>query len=73
MQHSEFKIGTEFYTASGRWRCTDIGTRVVVALKLDAPDETWYSGPPYAVAEYVLDENDLEGCSLSDGEWRDGG
>jgi hypothetical protein len=73
MQYSEFKIGTEFFTASGRWRCTDIGTRVVVALKLDAPDETWYAGPPYALAEYVLDENDLEGCSLSDAEWRDGG
>ena len=64
MQHADFPIGLEFYTASGRWRCTDVGTRVIVAIPLDAADATWYNGPPYAVAETVFDEDDLEGCSL---------
>jgi hypothetical protein len=73
MKHSQFRIGTEFYTAAGKWRCTDVGTRVVVAIGLDAPDESWYSGPPFAVAESVFDENDLRGCSTSASEWRDGG
>ena len=63
MQHSDFNIGLEFHTAAGRWRCTDVGSRVIVAIRLDAPDASWYNGPPYAVAEAVLDENDLEGCS----------
>lgn len=47
-----------------RWRCTDIGTRTVCAIKLDAPDDSWYRGPPYAVAEMCLDENDLKACFL---------
>lgn len=34
MKHSDFSIGMEFMTASGKWRCTDVGTRVIVAIKL---------------------------------------
>ena len=64
MFKEEFQIGLEFYTAAGKWRCTDIGTRVIVAIKLDQTDESWYNGPPYAVAEIVFDEYDFGGCSL---------
>ena len=64
MRHTDFHVGLEFYTASGRWRCTDVGTRVIVAIRLDARDSSWYNGPPYSVAESVLDEYDVEGCSL---------
>jgi predicted RNase H-like HicB family nuclease len=61
----EFAIGLEFYCDARRWRCTDVGTRVVIAIALDhEADPTWYSGPPYAVAERVFDEDDQEGCSL---------
>ena len=35
MKHSDFQIGTEFFTAAGRWRCTDVGTRVIVAISLE--------------------------------------
>ena len=63
MDHREFRIGETFICDFGRWRCTDIGTRVIVAIKLDAADESWYNGPPYAVAEAVFDEYDQEGCS----------
>ena len=35
MHHADFKIGQEFYCAGVAWRCTDIGTRVVIAIKLD--------------------------------------
>jgi len=65
MQLSDFSIGLEFFMSGGRWRCTDIGGRTVVAIKLDQHDPSWYSGPPYAVVEHVLDEYDLEGCSLT--------
>lgn len=63
MTHAEFHIGLEFFTAAGRWRCTDVGSRVVVAIRLDQSDASWYNGPPYAVAESVFDEYDIEGCS----------
>ena len=65
MTRNDFRIGLEFYTASGKWRCTDVGTRVIVAIKLDRDDPSWYVGPPYAVAESVFDEHDLGGCSLA--------
>jgi hypothetical protein len=39
MKHADFQIGTEFFTAAGRWRCTDVGTRVIVAISLE-PRET---------------------------------
>ena len=35
MKHSDFHIGTEFYTATGKWRCTDVGTRTIVAISLE--------------------------------------
>jgi hypothetical protein len=35
MKHSEFKIGESFRTGAGLWRVTDIGTRVVVAIRID--------------------------------------
>lgn len=64
MNHSDFRIGEEFVTATGRWRCTDIGTRVIIAIQLGASDSSWYNGPPFAVMEVVFDEYDLRGCSL---------
>ncbi len=58
-------IGREFKTETGRWRITDVGTRVIVAIKIDEyKDQTWYNGPPYAVAEVVFDEEDFEGVEL---------
>ena len=64
MQHSDFEIGTDFLTAAGRWRCTDVGKRTITAIRLDLDhDPAWYDGPPYAVVEYLFDEEDIEGCS----------
>ena len=68
MHHAEFHVGLEFFTAAGRWRCTDVGTRVIVAIQIDRADPSWYVGPPYAVAESVFDEYDLGGCSLTDAD-----
>jgi hypothetical protein len=64
MKHEDFRIGLEFYTATGKWRCTDVGSRVIAAIKLDQSDPSLYNGPPYGVAEIVFDEYDLESCSL---------
>jgi hypothetical protein len=63
MKHSDFEIGMEFMTGAGRWRCTDVGTRTIVAIRLDLDHDTWwYSGPPYPVAEMVFDEDGMEDC-----------
>ena len=64
MKRSDFKIGLEFLSGSGRWRCTDVGKRTIVAIRLDHDnDPSWYNGTPYAVAEFVFDEYDIEGLS----------
>lgn len=38
MEHSEFAIGRAFATRHSLWLCTDIGTRVVVAIRLDSAE-----------------------------------
>jgi hypothetical protein len=30
-RHDEFQIGLQFWCGSKRWRCTDVGTRVITA------------------------------------------
>ena len=63
MRLEDFKIGYEFKTETGTWRCTDVGTRTIIAIKIsDHEDASWFSGPPYAVAETVFDEDDREIC-----------
>lgn len=67
MNIKDFEIGAEFLCGGNRWRCTDIGTRVVVAICIeDRRDVSWFNGPPYAVSESVFDENDMEGCILTE-------
>jgi len=65
MEHSEFAIGCTFWCGEKAWGCTDIGTRVITAIRLDRDaDPSWYNGPPYTVAEVVFDEYDTEACTL---------
>jgi hypothetical protein len=69
MEHSEFKIGTEFMTEVGRWRCTYVGTRVITAIRLNNDNDTWwYSGPPYPVLEHVFDEDGIQDCDPAPAE-----
>jgi hypothetical protein len=35
MKHPDFKIGAEFWCGWRQWRCTDVGTRTIVAIRLD--------------------------------------
>lgn len=44
MKHTDFKIGTEFHVGDRRWRVTDVGSRVVVAIRLDAVEMGYSDG-----------------------------
>ena len=35
MKRTEFFIGGIFWCGDKQWRCTDIGTRVIVAIRID--------------------------------------
>jgi hypothetical protein len=39
MKHSDFAIGKTFFCGGRKWRCTDVGTRVITAICLDANDQ----------------------------------
>ncbi|ARL03791.1 hypothetical protein BOC41_02700 [Burkholderia pseudomallei] len=65
MKHSDFYLGLTFMDCTGWWRCTDVGTRTILAIRLDHDDPHWYEGPPYIVKEEVFDEVDIERCYLT--------
>lgn len=66
MKLSDFKIGEIFTCDESEWKCTDIGSRVITAIRIGgfSRKEDWLNGPPYAVVEYVFDENDQPGCEI---------
>ncbi len=35
MEHKDFQIGQEFWSAERLYRCTDVGTRTIVAIRID--------------------------------------
>ena len=66
MTPKDFYVGLEFLCGPFWYRCTDIGTRTVIAIRLVEDDPAWYAGPPYMVEEVVLDEVSLEEAYLSE-------
>jgi len=62
---SAFSIGMEFYTPTGKWRCTDVGSRVAVAIKLDQEDPRNYNGPPFSILNVCLMNTTARPASLS--------
>lgn len=67
MTPKDFQIGLEFWCGDKRWRCTDVGSRVVVAISFE----------PHEVVSIETDPNDpsvrVERRSLSDDyRWLDG-
>ena len=57
----DFNIGDKFIDhEANTWRVTDIGTRVIVAIKVSGASSLDLVGVPYSVAEIVWDEYDLE-------------
>jgi hypothetical protein len=68
MTPTDFHIGLEFFGRAGlRWRCTDVGTRTILAIPLDHlfEDPNWHKGPPYIVEETVFDEVEVNDCHLT--------
>ena len=56
MKHSEFGIGTEFHTGNATWRCTDVGTRTIVAVRIDQVTVTHSDGKGNTWSEVVTDD-----------------
>jgi hypothetical protein len=55
MKLREFQIGQEFWCGAKRWRCTDVGTRVVAAICLE-PGEVVEVSQGAQSRRYVTDD-----------------
>lgn len=62
MTLAQFKVGQEFLTATGRWICTDKGTRTIAAKHVAGLDGA-VSPLAMAEVEVVFDETRFAGCS----------
>ena len=60
---SDFNIGSYFYFNSNKYLCTDIGSRVVIAIKIF--NNEYIEGPPYSKIEVVIDEMDIRECFIN--------
>jgi hypothetical protein len=49
MRHEEFHIGGIFWCGGQRWRCTDTGTRTIIAICLDRVEVASTSGGPVRI------------------------
>ena len=65
MKLSEFRIGSEF-VCGGRWRCTDIGTRVVIAIRVDQATITRMS-PDDPASLRTISGDEAEGMGWFEG------
>ena len=59
MEKAEFNIGQFFYTATGKWYCSDIGQKTISAIYMETDS---VSPSPHEEAQYVFDEYDFGGC-----------
>jgi hypothetical protein len=66
MYISDFKIGEDFLCGDNKWKCTDIGTRTITAINVDASlHPSWLVGPPYVLNEASFDEESQKTCTMT--------
>lgn len=59
VNHSEFIIGNTFWCGGSLWRCTDIGTRTIVAMRIDRV-EVGTSAPDRRQTHQILSQTEAE-------------
>jgi hypothetical protein len=67
MDLRDFRIGVEFWSGGKRWRCTDVGTRVIVAISLE-PHEVIEVVPRKGTSVAVEERRHI----TSDPSWHNG-
>lgn len=71
MEREDFKINQLFFTHSGQWMCTDVGTRTITAVDYKTYLESGDKSAPYSIVEYSFDMYDMDGCWRSE-DFEDG-
>lgn len=73
MDLQDFEIGTPFWTGSGKWVCTDIGSRTIVAVKYDEMIQHYNKivSDPVSCCEHVYHRYDWGGCWATEAEFNE--
>ena len=62
MKHSDFVIGRSFWCGRREWRCTDIGTRTIIAIRLDGNEIVTSSlEPAVGISSRILNQAEAKG------------
>lgn len=62
MQLSDFTIGLEFKCSGNRYRCTDVGSRVVVAIRIEPVIIAWVKDGHRGQRKLTYEKAIMEGC-----------
>ena len=68
MKLSEFKIGETFWCSGKHYRCTDIGTRIVAAIRIDQVQIFQYECP-FCDGKSTSHVNTLSGADAERSGW----
>ncbi|MCW2314136.1 hypothetical protein [Rhodoferax antarcticus] len=53
MKHDAFSIGLEFWCGGHRWRCTDVGTRVIIAIAVEPKEMVQVETDPTDISKLL--------------------
>jgi len=67
MELSQFAIGKEFRCGDNTYRCTDIGTRVVIAIRVDPIERTSFDTETGMTATEIASRAQAEADGWLDG------
>lgn len=60
MLHAEFSIGKDFTCGGKEWRCTDIGTRIIVAICVSQITTTRFNTKIGVGSKRILNKTEAE-------------
>lgn len=61
LELKDFTIGLEFWTETGCWRCTDVGTRTICAISLEPQEVVTLHSDGSRTSEITNDPSWLNG------------
>lgn len=73
MDLQDFKINEVFWTGAGKWVCSDIGTRTILAVKYEEMIEQYGNivDDPVCCIEHPFHRYDWGGCWATEEEYNE--
>jgi hypothetical protein len=65
VKHNDFDIGLEFWCGDRQWRCTDIGRRTIIAIRIDGAEITQLRSGARTTVSLSRQQAEAEGWSAA--------